>query len=377
MSEKQAAANTPLESFFDLVYTLALTLVINFVLGHLDLGGVLQGAALVMALWWSWACYSWLTDAIPVHSVLLARILILAATATIAVASLALPEAFGKTAVLFAGAYLVVRLLHIGLYLIASNDELRTFQTILRLAPGFLGGPILLVVASFVQGQPRAVLWVVALGLDYLTPLIHDVKGLRIHADHFAERYGLVIILVLGETITMIGEIHGDITLGIVISALLSIILCAALWWAYFDYVKDSAKKRLMEARGDDRAHLARDAYSYLHLLMAAGIFGTSLGLRQMIEGVDKPLAAVPAGALCGGIALYLIGLDAFCLRVTGTIRIARLVAAVLSIAVLPLALAAPSIIAVGIVTVVVVGLVAYETIHPGQFRREVVQSQT
>lgn len=244
------------------------------------------------------------------------------------------------------------------------------------LAPGFLGGPILLVVASFIQDQPRAVLWVVALGLDYLTPLIHDVKGLRIHAGHFADRYGLVIILVLGETITMIGEIHGDITLGIVISALLSIILCAALWWAYFDYVKDSAKKRLTEARGDDRARLARDAYSYLHLMMAAGIFGISLGLRQMIEGVDRPLAAVPAVALCGGIALYLIGLDAFCLRVTGTIRIARLVAAVLSIAALPLALAAPSIIAVGMVTVVVVGIVAYETMYPDQFRREVVQSQ-
>src|SRR4051812_15879163 len=123
MSEEKVVANVPLESFFDLVYTLALTLVTGYVSEHLDVGGALQGLALLMALWWSWACYSWLTDGIEAEGMIKARILILVATVFIALAALALPNAFGSTGLLFSVSYFIVRLLHIVLFIIASEDK--------------------------------------------------------------------------------------------------------------------------------------------------------------------------------------------------------------------------------------------------------------
>jgi hypothetical protein len=81
MSEKQAAANTPLESFFDLVYVLAFTRVTDFVSNRLDPVGVVQGVAVLIELWWAWVCYSWLTDIVAAHSITKARIMIFAGAA--------------------------------------------------------------------------------------------------------------------------------------------------------------------------------------------------------------------------------------------------------------------------------------------------------
>lgn len=315
--------------------------VTDFVSNRLDPIGVVQGVAVLMALWWAWVCYSWLTDIVSAHGITKARIMIFAGAAAIEVAALAVPDAFGQGGIVFASAYAIARLLHVGLFLMASNERPWTHRIIERLFPGLVGGPALLVVASLVGGPARAALWGVVLAIDYLTPLIRNPAGLQNHLKHFAERYGLVIIL--------------------------AIVLCAALWWSYFDYVKSSTQKRLEEAGYSDRALLARDAYSYVHLAMVGGIVFIALGARQTITDVEHPLSVIPACAICGGAALYLLGLFAFRLRVTGTVLIARLVAA---------ALAAPSIVTVAIVSLVLVGLVAYETLRPDRFRLEVKRDE-
>ena len=91
---------TPLELFFDLVFAFALTQVTGFLADHLAWGGMLQDAALLAVLWWAWVGYSWLTNAVPAEEVIPARLVILTAMATMLVASLAVPDAFGEYGVL-------------------------------------------------------------------------------------------------------------------------------------------------------------------------------------------------------------------------------------------------------------------------------------
>ncbi len=98
---------------------------------------------------------------------------------------------------------------------------------------------------------------------------------------------------------------------------MLGIALAAALWWAYFDLVMLTAERRLSAAQGEERARLARDCYSYLHLPMVAGIIFAALGTEQTLAHVGEPLGTIPAVALCGGVALYLLAHNAFRLRVT------------------------------------------------------------
>jgi low temperature requirement protein LtrA len=116
---------------------------------------------------------------------------------------------------------------------------------------------------------------------------------------------------------------------GVIVAVVLGIALAAALWWAYFDLVMLTAEHRLKEARGEVRARLALDSYSYLHLPMVAGIIFAALGIEQTLAHVGETLGTTPAVALCGGVALYLLGHNAFRLREEGSVSVPRLVVAV------------------------------------------------
>jgi low temperature requirement protein LtrA len=364
---------TPLELFFDLVFVFALTQVTGFLADHLTWSGMLQGAAMLAALWWAWVGYSWLTNAVPAEEVIPARVVILTAMAAMLVASLAVPNAFGEYGVIFAVAYFVVRLLQVVLYSLATGDMPETRQAILRLAPGFVGGPALLIVAGFLDGLTQGALWAVALAVDYGIAYVRAGSGFRVHAGHFVERHGLIVIIALGESIVAIGVGASGLALGagVIVAAVVGIALAAALWWAYFDLVVLYAERRLSAARGDERAWLARDSYSYLHLPMVAGIIFAALGAKQTLAHVGDPLGTIPAVALCGGVALYLLGHNAFRLRDVGSVSVPRLVVTILCCALISVAVSVPSLITLAILAMLLCGLAAYETATSREFRRE------
>ena len=156
-------------------------------------------------LWSSWAVYSWLTNAVPAEDVISARIVIFTAMAAMFVASLAVPGAFGHYGVLFGIAYFMVQLLQVLLYALATTSEPDQRQAILRLAPDFVGAPVLLIVAGFLDGYAQGALWAVALAAGYGVAFVRGVSGFRVHAGHFAERHGLIIIIALGESIVAAG----------------------------------------------------------------------------------------------------------------------------------------------------------------------------
>ena len=364
---------TPLELFFDLVFVFALTQVTGFLADHLTWLGMLQGAALLAVLWWAWGGYAWLTNAVPAEEVIPARLVILTAMAAMLVASLAVPDAFGSYGVLFGLAYFVVRLLHVVLYGLATGRTPETHQAIVRLAPGFLVAPVLLVPAGFLDGLAQGALWAVALAIDFGVALIRGVSGFRVHAGHFVERHGLVIIIALGESIVAIGVGASGLALRaeVVLAAVLGIALAAALWWAYFDLVMLAAERRLSRAKGEERARLAHDSYSYLHLPMVAGIVLGALGIKKTLAHVGDPLGTIPAVALCGGVALYLLGHNAFRLRDVGSVSVPRMVVTILCLALIPVAVSVPSLFTLAILAVLLCALAAYETMSSREFRRK------
>ena len=174
------------------------------------------------------------------------------------------------------------------------------------------------------------------------------------------------MIIALGESIVAIGVGAAGLPLdaGLIAAALLGIAVVASLWWSYFDWVVFVAQAGLAEATGADRAILARDLYSYLHLPMVAGIVLFALGLKTTLADVDNSLRTIPALGLCGGVALYLLAHVALRLRIGGGLGHGRPVATILLLGVLPLAREVPALAALGLVAGVCTALIAYEALR-------------
>jgi low temperature requirement protein LtrA len=213
----------------------------------------------------------------------------------------------------------------------------------------------------------------VAIGIDLGVSLVGSVGGFLVHAGHFAERFALIIIIALGESIVAIGVGASGLALGagVVLASVLGVVLAAALWWAYFDLVVLVAEQRLLAAKGAERARLVRDAYPYLHLPMVAGIIFVALGVKQTLSHVGAPLGTVPATALCGGVALYLLGHNGFRLRGIGSVSVPRLVVTMLCLALIPIAVTVPSLVTLTVLAGLLCGLAAFETTTSRAFRHE------
>jgi low temperature requirement protein LtrA len=108
---------------------------------------------------------------------------------------------------------------------------------------------------------------------------------------------------------------------------------------------------------------------------MVAGIVLVALGVKKVLADFGDPLGTVPATALCGGVALYLLGHNAFRLRDVGSVSVERLVAAAASLALVPLALQAPALVALILVAVLLATLVTFEAARYRELRRKLRSS--
>ena len=356
---------TPLELFFDLVLVFAITQVTGFLADHSTGDGLLRGLMLLATLWWAWAAYAWLTNALDPEEVGV-RLAMFGSMAALLVVALATPKAFERDAVAFGVAYFVVRALHLVLYGIGARGDPDLLRAVARFTPTAVLGPALIVIAGFFDGTPELVLWAAALAIDYIGAALAGGRGWRISPEHFVERHGLVIIIALGESIVALGVGAAGLPLdaGTIVAALLGIVVVAALWWAYFDWVIFVSQARLTEATGAERAVLARDLYSYLHLPMVAGIVLFALGLEETLAHAGSPLPPIPAIGLYCGLAAYFLAHVALRLRIGGGLGHGRPAAGVVLIAMLPLTGALPALASLGLVAAVCVALIAYEAIR-------------
>jgi low temperature requirement protein LtrA len=364
---------TPLELFFDLVFVFAITRVTALMADDLSWASIGQGLLVLAALWWGWSAYAWLTNHVAGDSGS-ARVVVFAAMGAMVLVALAVPDAFGDTALLFGLAYLVMRVAHVGLYWVASREDPEVHGAVLHILPTGVAGPLLLVAAAFADGTLQAALWVLALAIDYGGPLVTGVAGFRVHPHHFAERFSLIVIIALGESIVAIGVGAGEEELSarIGLAAVLAFAASAGLWWAYFDVVAPVAQRRLAELTGVARATLARDSFAYLHLPLIAGIELFALGVEQVVGHVDEALAIEASTALFGGVALYLLGHVAFRWRTAHSVNWQRLATAALCAACIPLGAELNAVASLALVTAIAVALIVYEVLRFGASRARV-----
>src|SRR4051812_48762794 len=264
---------TPLELFFDLVFVFAVTRVTALMAHDLSWASIGQGLLVLAALWWGWAAYAWLTNHVSGEDGR-ARVVVFIAMGAMVLVALAVPEAFDAHALLFALAYLVMRMAHLALYWVSSLEDPDVHVAVGRLLPTAITGPLLLVAAAFTGGGLQAALWIAALALDYGGPYVTGVAGYRVPPAHFSERFSLIVIIALGESIVAIGVGAGDerLDVAVAVAAVLAVLTSGALWWAYFDVVAELAQHRLAELGGVGRNTLARDAFAHLHPPMIPGI---------------------------------------------------------------------------------------------------------
>jgi low temperature requirement protein LtrA len=322
---------TSLELFYDLVFVFAVTQISHHLLEHLTWEGAGQSALLLMVVWWSWNYTTWVTNELDPESPVV-RLLMIALMLASLMMAVAIPHAFGGQALLFVGSYLVIQLgRHTFLAFVASAPGELARERAARILIWFVYAGVFWVAGALAGGSARTILWLIALALDYGAPLaVFWVPGRRrlsatswvVETSHFSERFGLFIIIALGESIVVTGATTSEIGLDghTAVAFATAFLTTAAMWWLYFTAVARIAERRLHQET-TRRTTVARDAYTYLHVVLVAAIVVSAVGDELVIAHPSQALAtSAEVAAVVGGPALYLFGHALFRLRISGSV---------------------------------------------------------
>jgi low temperature requirement protein LtrA len=329
---------TAVELFFDLVYAFALTQLAQLVLGgDLSLRSIAQAAFLLLVVWWAWIYTTWWVNWFDPASVQVRLVVAFVAMGSLLV-STAIPDAFGVDAWLFAASYVVMQVGRncAALWLLPAGHRLRLVFG--RIVAWSLVSAVLWLGGAAVHEPARLVLWGTALFLDLVAPALgYRTPGLGrsqtadwdVDGGHFAERFQSFVIIALGETIVETGATGSrqGMTAVTVLAVAISFVTIVALWWLYFSEMADGSRRALAEA--DDPGSLARDAYTYLHLPIIAGVIMVAIGDDLLVGDPGAHLSFTAAVITVGGPALYLLGETSVRLRMIGSVSPKRLTAIV------------------------------------------------
>jgi low temperature requirement protein LtrA len=375
---------TSVETFFDLVYVFAISHVTELVARENEVGAV-RGGLLVALMWWVWVGYAWLGNAISVERRFM-QITIFAAVAVLFLVGAAIPEAFvddpaGFNApLILVTCYVVARMLQAVAVWVTSRGRAGSRLLLGLVTPALVAGALLVCAAlvphRLIHDQlwidvAKDGLWLLAIAVEYGAGFV-VVRGWPIRsATLWSQRHQVIVLVALGEAFVGLGLGGTDIPVSgpLIAASLLGIVITAALWWAYFEVLSPIGELALRRSSGAARVALARDAYSFLHLPVLAGIVLFSLGLKKTMafldhleqHGTRAPLDNVTLGALYGGVILYLLGVQGFQWRVTGRVSRLRVGATALLAASITVGGLMPALVAFGTLAAVAAGLVAAE----------------
>ena len=322
-----------LELFFDLVFVFTVTQLTGVLVAGSG-AATLEVLVMLAVIWWMYDGYAWLTNAIATDLVRF-RLLLLGGMGGFLVIALAIPSAYAGEGLAFGIGYLVVVLLHAGMY--AKGTSVSEVGAILRIVPYNLTAALLVLVGGIRGGRLQDVLWLVAALLLWVTPWFTSTEGFVIEARHFVERHGLVIIIALGESIVVIGAgaTSSRVDVDLLVVALLSLALSASLWWLYFRD-EEPVERAMVEAPTSRRARLALVAFGYWHYGLILGVVGVSAGLKKSVGHPYDPLDGWIGSELAVGVALFVACTAGFTATLGLGIRRVRLAAAALVLLTIP-----------------------------------------
>jgi low temperature requirement protein LtrA len=367
--EAESQQTTVVELFFDLVYVFAITQLSHLILGEFSISGLAHAAFLLVVVWWAWIYTTWMANWFDPASPAVRTTLTGVMLASLLMAA-ALPGAFGEHGLLFAASYVALQVGRNAAALALLGRDHRLCDVFERLlAWSILSGALWLAGAAL-DGDQRLILWIPALALELLAPFARywlpgrgrgATTDWDIDAGHFAERCQLFIIIALGESIVVTGATAAEagLTPTVVGCLVLAFLETVALWWLYFGVQAERSRAAIRAS--DDPGRVARDAYTYLHVLIVAGIIGTAAGDDLLIAGPHDPQHGVGVAILLGGPALFLLGESLFQWRTTGTASAKRLGATVLIVALAPLATQVSTLVLAVVITVLLTGLAVWE----------------
>ncbi|MEV4481430.1 low temperature requirement protein A [Micromonospora coxensis] len=374
------------EIYFDLVYVFSFFIIARATAADLSGRGLLHAVLLLAVLWWCWVIHSLVANRIRMGEGFVPVVMVVAIVALYAFA-LASPQAFREPAegisgpFLIAWSYLVIRLVHLGVYWYSIRHDRREVWQIRPYFFELIGSVALLFAAALVPAlldDPQAgalvreVIWVALVLGQYTVPLVTGTRGwLVTSAEHWTERYDLILMIALGESLISIGigsDVVGrPITWATLIAATLGIIGVSCLWWAHFDLIAPAARLALHGTHGDARTRMVRDAYHDLYLIMLVGIVLFALGGEELLHqvssgiGLGEPMHGPGMALLYGGVVCYLVGSLLFQFRTLRTVSWTRVSAVLVLAAFTPLAVHLPALVALAFVIAVQIAMVAAE----------------
>ena len=353
-----------LELFFDLVFVFAFTQVTGLLLHQLTPAGFARAALVLALIWWAWSAFTWMTNAVDIESEV-TKLLFLAGMAGAFFVALAVPNAYHGEGAWFAFAYAFVRVLNLALYGWGLKDRPEQFAALLRLAPFFLVAPTLVVAGGLVSSLPlRSALWGASLVVDVAGVLATGRENeWRVSPAHFAERYALIVIIALGESVVAVGVATEALPRDAMfaLSVLVAFAGVAALWWAYFGFVSGAVERALERAAPNRRAPLARDVFTFFHYPIVLGIVYFAVAAKKVLAHPDDPLSRPGRAALGLGVALFFAGFLLARYRIVHTIGWWRAGgAAAVLVAVIALR-SLPAVALLAVVTAIVAGAVVIE----------------
>jgi low temperature requirement protein LtrA len=369
---------TTVELFFDLVYVFAVTQLSHLILDDLTLAGVGRAGFLLVIVWWAWIYTTWMANWFDPGSPAVRGVLTGVMLASLVMAA-ALPGAFGEHGVLFALSYVVLQVGRnaAATSLLGRDQPLRDIFA--RLVYWSAASGVLWLAGAALPGDRRLLLWIPAFVLDLAAPVAgywlpgrgravttdYDIEG-----GHFADRCQGFIIIALGESIVVTGATAADAGLSstVVLCLGVAFLETAALWWLYFGAVADRSRELMSTC--DDPGRLARDAYTYLHAPIVAGIIAVAVGDDLLIAEPGRGLRGVGLAMVLGGPALYLVGESLFRLRVAGAANAERLATAALLVLLAPFGAHVSALALSATVAALLTGLALWELRAPRRVRR-------
>ena len=307
---------TYVELFFDLVFVFAVTQLSHGLLAHPSLLGLVETGLLLMAVWWAWIFTAWVTNWLDPERAPV-RIMLFVAMVVGMVMTMSIPKAFGDRGLVFALAFVAIQLGRSLFTAWAMRDHPFQSRNFIRISAWFAASGVLWIAGGLMEGGARLALWGGALALEYVSPALGFwVPGLGraraeqwdVEGGHLAERCALFTIIALGESILVMGATTATLawTPMVIAAFLASFAGSLAMWWIYFSFTAEAASEAISHAK--DPGRVAREAYTYIHLLPIAGVIVTAVADEWTIHHPVGHTDLKTALALIGGPLLFLLG---------------------------------------------------------------------